>query len=135
MQTAKEAPTVKQVYSTSNWRALGAGAVACAAMFAIAYTIFVGYRDHRWSIAAQQQAQDFVYASPVLSGNIGPITAVRGSSEVHSKSTPPTYDVNLHVVGQKGDGTVEVVMTRQGPNEWLVSSARLERGNRSISLL
>jgi hypothetical protein len=134
MQTASEEPTVTR--APSKWRALVAGAATCAVVLAVAYAVIVTYRDHRWSMAAQQQAQDFVYASPVLSRDIGAVTAVRNTSEVHAKRTPPTYDVDFHVTGQKGDGTVEVVLTRHGPSEWLVSSAKLERGgHQSVGLL
>lgn len=135
MQTASLEPRATGASSPSKWRALVAGAATCAVVLAVAYALIVTYRDHRWSVAAQQQAQDFVYASPMLSRDIGAITAVRSTSEEYAKGAPPTYDVDLHVTGQKGDGTVEVVLTRHGPSEWLVSSAWLERGGyQSVSL-
>jgi hypothetical protein len=135
METASEEPTVTRAPLPSKWRTLVAGAATCAVVLAVAYAIIVTYQDRRWSAAAQQQAQDFVYASPVLSRNIGAVTAVHDTSEMHAKRTPPTYDVDFHVTGQKGDGRVEVVLTRRGPSEWMVSSAKLERdGHQSVSL-
>ena len=89
----------------------------------------------RWAATAQQQAKSFVYASPVLDRDIGAITTVKGTAEELAKHTPPTYDVAFHVAGLKGDGTVAIEITRHGPNERLVSSAKLERGRQSQSLL
>ncbi len=134
MEATSEQPAIDPE-SSPKWRSLLAGAVACAVLIAIAYGVIVTFRDRDWAAAAQQQAKLFIYASPVLSRNLGQITTVSNTSEERADGTPPSYEIGFRVAGQKAKGLVEVKLTRHGPAEWLVSAAKLERGGKSIGLL
>lgn len=135
MEKTSEQPTITSAPLPSKWRRLVFGAGAAAVLIVIAYGIITMIRDRHWAEAARQQAKLFVQSSPVLSHDLGPITTMRQTAEERASGSPPTYEVDFQVTGQKAGGTVEIKLQRSGPQEWLVSSAKLERGDQTHSLL
>jgi hypothetical protein len=134
MQGSNIPQHVRPTPPATRWTSLLGGAAICAAVIIIAYFVSLTFRDRTWVSHAEQQAVNFVYASPVLERNLGTIRTVSKTSDDLNNQGPDSCDVVLHVTGQKGNGTVHVELTRDGPDQWLISMANLSRGHRDVNL-
>ncbi len=123
--------------TSTETSAIGRVALAIFAIVVICGIAGVAYYYLRGVDMAKQAetvSRSFVTSSPVVERDLGTITKMKEISAGRVHGSANKWKVEYSVVGQKGSGSIYVLVQDVNGN-WIVPSAELQAGGKPISLL